>query len=245
MHSSSHWRAMADAPRDTPVLLKVRAEADLPERGRNFAGIAFVGIHRGDRLGWSFAAPVGMGGIPDDWLEGWCPVHDGAAVALIQSQLDDVLAKVGTFAETLDENGFETLAKTLRFTLGTTTPARAVPVEALAWVTSGDTGMSSQAIWAHMVGVPQEEDLADFPRDPADLGRCVRLLDKVPAWRLRMHEMAAYGPEWAALVRRWDELETLLRSEAGPKINRSKEALKTWDLMIEIRASTKSPAETS
>ena len=35
------------------------------------------------------------------------------------------------------------------------------------------------------------------------------LLDAVPEWRARLGEMAKVGPEWAALVERWAELEAL------------------------------------
>lgn len=27
-------------------------------------------------IGWNFAAPVGHGGFPDEWLEGWYPLPD-------------------------------------------------------------------------------------------------------------------------------------------------------------------------
>lgn len=59
------------APKDgSPVLLKVKSI----EKLRGLAGIQFVGINRGNNFDWSFAAPVGFGGIPDDWLEGWMPL---------------------------------------------------------------------------------------------------------------------------------------------------------------------------
>jgi len=68
---------MTDAPRDrTPVLLKMKAAEALPERAHDLAGIVFVGRHAGCFTGWSFAAPVGYGGIPDTWLEGWAPIPD-------------------------------------------------------------------------------------------------------------------------------------------------------------------------
>lgn len=74
------WRPMSTAPHDgTPLLLKVRPMAELPERASGLDGITFVGHHRGDSLEWSFAAPVGMGGIPDEWLVGWMPAPSGEA----------------------------------------------------------------------------------------------------------------------------------------------------------------------
>jgi hypothetical protein len=86
-----------------------------------------------------------------------------------------------------------------------------IPQAALEWIVGDDTGMSSEAIWAHMVGAPKRH--ASHPYDPDDLGRCVRLLDKVPEWRARIGEMAPYSPEWAALVGDWPRLETTFALE--------------------------------
>ncbi|MCE6958492.1 hypothetical protein LAZ40_05440 [Cereibacter sphaeroides] len=75
-------RAMHEAPRDgTPVLLRfaeglegVRADLE------RWNGLVFVGRNRKDQGGpddWGFAAPVGQGGFPDSWLEGWAPLEEG------------------------------------------------------------------------------------------------------------------------------------------------------------------------
>ncbi len=41
-------------------------------------GLEFVGRNKlcsdGYDLNWNFAAPVGMGGFPDDWLVGYMPL---------------------------------------------------------------------------------------------------------------------------------------------------------------------------
>ncbi|MCU7917105.1 MAG: hypothetical protein KZQ95_01950 [Candidatus Thiodiazotropha sp. (ex Epidulcina cf. delphinae)] len=62
---------MTSAPKDgTPVLLKFKS--DLEGVGqRRWRGLLFVGSHKGDCWNWGFAAPVGQGGFPDDWMEGW------------------------------------------------------------------------------------------------------------------------------------------------------------------------------
>lgn len=49
----------------------------------------------------------------------------------------------------------------------------------------------------------------EHPRDPADLGRCLRLLNLEPECRKRLPEMSAASPEWAALIANWRELERL------------------------------------
>jgi hypothetical protein len=82
------------------------------------------------------------------------------------------------------------------------------------WPGCGDTGISSEAIWRHMTGLQRSAWGMSPPRDPADFGRCYRLLSAPWAaeWRARIGEMAQY-PGWAGLVARWDELEALYREE--------------------------------
>ena len=72
------WQPIATAKQDgTPVLLKMKLK--LPKMVDRFSGLIFVGSNRGTEVGWSFAAPVGMGGIIDDWIEGWKPLESVAA----------------------------------------------------------------------------------------------------------------------------------------------------------------------
>jgi hypothetical protein len=86
---------------------------------------------------------------------------------------------------------------------------------ALTWLFhSGDTGMSSEAICCHMLGIGRHHYNC-HPSDPADLGRCLRLLEIVPEWKSRMPEMAQYGKGWAGIVAVWPELEGLMRQEVG------------------------------
>ena len=70
---------MSEAPRDgMRVLLHMKNAGEVPQRpDYSFDGdIVFVGRWGGDFMQWSFAAPVGMGGIPDSWLRGWQPMPD-------------------------------------------------------------------------------------------------------------------------------------------------------------------------
>lgn len=92
-----------------------------------------------------------------------------------------------------------------------------------AWLASDDTGLSSRfmarqlAPVADVGTVPDERPWFDedehYPRDPADFGRCVRLLDAVPELRPYIDVMAGYSKQWAAIVGAWDELEALYREE--------------------------------
>lgn len=90
---------------------------------------------------------------------------------------------------------------------------------ALQWIVSGDTGISSKAIWAQMMGQSVYGGFGgprhSYPRDPDDFGRCYRVLHQC-GWSGRMGEMAQHGPEWAALVGAWPELTALWVEEIGP-----------------------------
>lgn len=98
----------------------------------------------------------------------------------------------------------------------------------IAWLLSEDTGMSSQAICAHMVG---ERCTGDYPHDPSDLGRCVRLLELCPEWKARMPEMAQYGRGWGGLTAKWDEVLDLYFNEGGVPLEQRQRSPETYRAM--------------
>ncbi len=81
----------------------------------------------------------------------------------------------------------------------------------IAWLTNGDTGMSSMTIWSVMMG--RKSNDPSVPWDPSDFGRCYRLLRVMPSWRQRLPEVAAKHPAWTGLVKAWDELTALYEEE--------------------------------
>lgn len=86
------------------------------------------------------------------------------------------------------------------------------------WIVSYDTGVSSKTIWAVMMGaISGQEPWSTFnvPHDPADFGRCYRLLKAIPEWRPRLHEVAERFPKWAPLIAAWDELTALYEEEVA------------------------------
>lgn len=91
---------------------------------------------------------------------------------------------------------------------------------AMAWKTRGECGMSSIAIWEHMVFGRTVDADARFPLDPDDFRRCRLLLEAVPEWRPRMGQMARYGKEWAALAGAWEELDALFTEEVTDRTGR-------------------------
>ncbi len=112
---------------------------------------------------------------------------------------------------------------------------------AVDWVSGGDTGISSKAIWTHMMGGTPER--WSCPLDPSDFGRCHRLLLLMPEWRARMPEMAKYGKWWAGLADAWDELDALYLEELP-----TGRCQKLYDRMHAIEAASRkrtSPAPSS
>lgn len=107
-----------------------------------------------------------------------------------------------------------------------------------AWIVSGDTGMSSKTIWASMLGIDIGDDI-HHPHDPADLGRCLRLLELMPEWRPRLSELAALDPYWRSLVAQWEELSSAMEGEVGIAWEKAKSAPATYDLMRTIIADTR------
>lgn len=101
------------------------------------------------------------------------------------------------------------------------------------WIYGPNTGESSKMIWAHMMSVKSVQYLS-YPHDPADINRCFELLRMIPAWRMRMGEMAVYGPAWAALVENWERLQAMFEDEAGPNWSKSKMAHNTYEAMRAI-----------
>jgi hypothetical protein len=101
--------------------------------------------------------------------------------------------------------------------------------EACRWAAGRDTGISSLAIMERMTGgMP---DWNSWPRDPDDLGRCLRLLARIPGWRTRIGEMAGVSGVWAALTREWDALEASMRDEVGIAWEKGRRAPKTYAMM--------------
>lgn len=93
---------------------------------------------------------------------------------------------------------------------------------ALKWLMSDDTGISSTALCAHMLGIEGVRNMP--PSDAGDRGRCIRLLQLIPEWQPRLDEMAGYkGTESMVLsasgmnteTNAWADQIPLIRSEGG------------------------------
>lgn len=105
----------------------------------------------------------------------------------------------------------------------------------IEWLLSSDTGSSSKAIAAHMSG-NSHVGASNYPSDPSDLGRCLRLLQKIPEWSGRISEMAQYSPGWAGLIANWGKICETMDLEVGIDWSKGTRASMTWDLMQAAKA---------
>lgn len=114
-------------------------------------------------------------------------------------------------------------------------PGAGEPLELRArrWIADGRVGLSSKAIWSHMMGVPGQD--MSYPRDPDDLNRCLLLLHLIPEWQPRMLEMAVYGKEWEGLAKGWNKISEAFLSEAGLDWSKNRPAPHTYALMRAAR----------
>lgn len=115
----------------------------------------------------------------------------------------------------------------------TTMPGSDKTVEqrAAAWMRDGEVGMSSRAIHDHMLGLTPKCGYFDYPLDPDDLNRCIKLLELIPEWKPRMGEMAQRGEQWNGLANSWEEICQCFLDEVGLDWCKGSRAPKTYALV--------------
>lgn len=79
-----------------------------------------------------------------------------------------------------------------------------VTTRARTWMATG-YGLGTHTVWAHMMGV--KDFYVDHPHDKGDFKRLLDLLQAVPEWEERIHEMSALSPAWAEIAARWKDLK--------------------------------------
>lgn len=69
---------------------------------------------------------------------------------------------------------------------------KSIERRAFEWLLGGDTGISSETLAAHMLGVEKAGPFGkQAPSDAADRARCIRLLQRIPEWVPRLNELKA------------------------------------------------------
>jgi hypothetical protein len=78
------------------------------------------------------------------------------------------------------------------------------------WLLNGDTGISSGTMAAIALGATKVKKChVDAPYDPADFGRCYRLVQKVPEIREHFPRIGKKVKVFAGILREWDDLVRL------------------------------------
>jgi hypothetical protein len=115
--------------------------------------------------------------------------------------------------------------------LGLSTDAK----RALAiWFGSGDNGASSMTLLiSALTGFAPEH--AAYPHDPADFGRCARLIERVPEVKTAAFPvLSSAGKVWPSIIAAWDEIHACMDGECGIAWEKARSAPKTYRLMNSI-----------
>lgn len=97
---------------------------------------------------------------------------------------------------------------------------------ACRWIVGDDTGISSCAIWAVMMGVHENCSDRSPPSDPSDFGRCFRLLKLIPEWEDSLQRMklidfdrtingVKYPQVWSSFVDNYYKMKRLYIKESN------------------------------
>jgi hypothetical protein len=97
-----------------------------------------------------------------------------------------------------------------------------------SWFRGTDTGASSKVLASILSGRVYRD--SSYPYDPADIGRCFRMLNKFPELEERIGLMQNVHPVWNQYVLHWKELRALWEEES-PK----KTCPKLYDRMQELQ----------
>ena len=105
----------------------------------------------------------------------------------------------------------------------------------IEWMANGEVGSSSEAMafWLAFGKMPRN-DWHSYPHDPDDFDRCLKLLQRAPALRERLHMMRGVSAVWAAIVDHWNEIETSQLDEIGIDWCKAKKAPRTYAIMKKV-----------
>jgi len=99
----------------------------------------------------------------------------------------------------------------------------------LEWLANGDAGISSESIAFEYLGIEYKN--CHPPRDPSDLGRCLRLIQKVPEVRNCVDTLATKNERWAKAAKVWDVIADSMAEEVGIDWSKGMNAIRTYNLM--------------
>lgn len=97
------------------------------------------------------------------------------------------------------------------------------------WMNGTDTGTSSMLMATVLSGRNPGLMRRSPPYDPADIGRCFRMLDEFPELKENLNKMRGISDIWDILMNHWDEMEVLYKEE-----HPTGEAPKLYKLMQDL-----------
>ena len=108
--------------------------------------------------------------------------------------------------------------------------------EVIEWLIDGDNGISSECLALTAIGLLRRLSWVDKepPADPADLGRCLRLLHRHPWIREVAFPRLRRLPQWRRLIKNWDKLAGMMEKEVGRDWSKGDSAPKTYTAMKAI-----------
>lgn len=88
-------------------------------------------------------------------------------------------------------------------------------MKVLEWQSRGHVGVSSATMASIALGMKKNFYHSHFgaPSDPADLNRCMKLVEFIPEIKDSFPLIASECPRFAPVIKHWDELTRLLRKE--------------------------------
>ncbi len=89
----------------------------------------------------------------------------------------------------------------------------------MRWITSRDTGMSSQTLWAAIMGI--EMHGPSIPHDQDDFGRCYRLLCYCDP-ETKEHALKTVGELheiWKPFIKEWKTMTELYEANKGMELH--------------------------
>ena len=101
----------------------------------------------------------------------------------------------------------------------------------LCWFATGEIGQSSKAMAFCAAGVNGN---IDHPYDPADLRRCMLLVEQIPEIEVHFDKIAKLSDTWEQIILNWHDLIRMLKVE----MESGNEAPVTYKMLREIRART-------
>lgn len=99
----------------------------------------------------------------------------------------------------------------------------------LNWYVNGERGISSETMAAVALGKTMNRP--GYPHDPADLNRCIKLVDAAPEVKEAFPVIAALSPMWATIIANWDDLRNSFIEEVGYDWSTAQKAPLTYNKM--------------